>query len=83
MEKQVLKREKEITMNGFIITRIERNKMESETIKTGNYYIEREGENIKITLIDPKHRNIAIIPSSGNAIIIKPESTGETQFKTK
>ncbi len=26
--------------------------MESETIKTGNYYIEREGENIKITLID-------------------------------
>ena len=57
--------------------------MESETIKTGNYYIEREGENIKITLIDPKHRNIAIIPSSGNAIIIKPESTGETQFKTK
>lgn len=62
---------------------LERNKMESETIKTGNYYIEREGENIKITLIDPKHRNIAIIPSSGNAIIIKPESTGETQFKTK
>ena len=57
--------------------------MESETIKTGNYYIEREGENIKITLIDPKHRNIAIILSSGNAIIIKPESTGETQFKTK
>ena len=57
--------------------------MESETIKTGNYYIEREGENIKITLIDPKHRNIAIIPSAGNAIIIKPESTGETQFKTK
>lgn len=57
--------------------------MESETIKTGNYYIEREGENIKITLIDPKHRNITIIPSSGNAIIIKPESTGETQFKTK
>ena len=34
-------------------------------------------------MIDPKHKNIAIIPSSGNAIIIKPESTGETQFKTK
>ena len=67
----------------WLKSKIERNKMESETIKTGNYYIEREGENIKITLIDPKHRNIAIIHSSGNDIIIKPESTGETQFKTK
>ena len=69
--------------NQLTNNKTERNKMESETIKTGNYYIEREGENVKITLIDPKHRNIAIIPSSGNAIIIKPESTGETQFKTK
>ena len=64
--------------NQLTNNKTERNKMESETIKTGNYYIEREGENIKITLIDPKHRNIAIIPSSGNAIIIKPENTGET-----
>ncbi len=57
--------------------------MESEVLKTGNYYIEREGERLKITLIDPKHRNIAIVPSSGNAIVIKPENIGETQFKTK
>lgn len=57
--------------------------MESETIKTGDYYIEREGDKLKITLIDSRHRNIAIIPSSGNAIIIKPESSGETQFKTE
>nr|DAI00629.1 MAG TPA: hypothetical protein [Caudoviricetes sp.] len=56
--------------------------MESEVLKTGDYYIEREGENIKVTLIDPKHRNMSIIPSSGNSIIIKPENTGETQFKT-
>lgn len=56
--------------------------MESEVLKTGNYYIEREGENIKVALIDPKHKNISIIPSSGNSIIIKPENTGETQFKT-
>lgn len=57
--------------------------MESENIKTGSYYIEREGDKLKITLVDPHHRNIAVIPSSGNAIIIKPESSGETQFKTK
>lgn len=57
--------------------------MESETIKTGNYYIEREGERLKITLISPRHKNISVIPSSGNAIIIKPESSGETQFKTE
>lgn len=56
--------------------------MESGVLKTGDYYIEREGENIKVTLIDPKHRNMSIIPSSGNSIIIKPENTGETQFKT-
>lgn len=56
--------------------------MESEVLKTGNYYIEREGDNLKITLVDPRHRNIAIVPSSGNAIIIKPEETGTTQFKT-
>lgn len=56
--------------------------MESEILKTGDYCIKREGENIKVTLIDPKHRNISIIPSSGNSIIIKPENTGETQFKT-
>ena len=53
--------------------------MESETIKTGNYYIEREGEKLKITLIDPRHKNISVIPSSGNTIIVKPESSGETQ----
>lgn len=47
--------------------------METEVLKTGNYYIEREGENLKITLIDPKHRNISIIPSSGNSVTIKPE----------
>ena len=35
--------------------------MESETIKTGNYYIEREGEKLKITLIDPRHKNISVI----------------------
>jgi hypothetical protein len=57
--------------------------MESETIKTGNYYIEREGERLKITLIDPRHKNISVIPSSGNSIIVKPESSGETQFKTE
>lgn len=57
--------------------------METEIIKTGDYYIEREGDKLKITLIDSRHRNISIIPSSGNAIIIKPESAGETQFKTK
>lgn len=56
--------------------------MESEVLQTGNYYIEREGDKLKITLVDPKHRNIAIVPSSGNAIIIKPEETGVTQFKT-
>ena len=56
--------------------------MESEVLKTGNYYIEREGDRLKITLIDPRHRNIAIVPSSGNAIIIKPEEIGVTQSKT-
>ncbi len=30
--------------------------MESETLKTSNYYIEREGEKLKITLIDPRHK---------------------------
>lgn len=57
--------------------------MESETIKIGNYYIEREGEKLKITLIDPWHKNISVIPSSGDTIIVKPESSGETQFKTE
>lgn len=57
--------------------------MESETIKTGNYYIEREGDKLKVMLVDSRHRNIAVLPSSGNTIIIKPEDAGETQFKTK
>lgn len=57
--------------------------METEVLKTGNYYIEREGEKIKITLIDSRHRNISVIPSSGNAIIVKPESLGEAQFETE
>lgn len=56
--------------------------MKSEVLKTGDYYIEREGDKLKITLIDSHHRNISVIPSSGNAIIIKPESSGETQLKT-
>lgn len=56
--------------------------MESEIIKTGDYYIEREGDKLKITLVDSRHRNISVIPSSGNAIIIKPEDAGGTQFKT-
>nr|DAI76579.1 MAG TPA: hypothetical protein [Caudoviricetes sp.] len=57
--------------------------MESEVVKIGNYYIEGEGDKLKITLIDPRHKNISVIPSSGNVIIVKPESSGETQFKTK
>lgn len=57
--------------------------MESETIKIGNYYIEREGDKLKVMLVDSRHRNIAVLPSSGNTIIIKPEDAGETQFKTK
>lgn len=57
--------------------------MKSEVLKTGDYYIEREGDKLKITLIDSRHRNISVIPSSDNAIIIKPESSGETQFKTE
>ena len=54
-----------------------------ESIKIGNYYINREGEKLKITLVDHQRKNISIIPSSGNSVIIKPESSGETQFKTK
>lgn len=57
--------------------------MESEVLKIGDYYIEREGVKLKITLIDPCYKNISVIPSSGNAIIVKPESSGETQFKTE
>ncbi len=56
--------------------------MDSETIKTGDYYIEREGNRLKITLVDSRHRNISIVPSSGNAIIVQPEETGASQFKT-
>lgn len=48
--------------------------METEIIKTGDFYIEREGGKLKITLVDSRHRDISIIPSSGNSIIIKPES---------
>lgn len=57
--------------------------LESESLRTGDYYIEREGNKLKITLVDSRHRNISIIPSSGNAIIVKPEEAGESQFKTK
>lgn len=56
---------------------------DSESIKIGNYYICREGDKLKITLTEPLNKNISIIPSSGNSIIIKPESSGDTQFKTK
>lgn len=56
---------------------------DSESIKIGNYYICREGDKLKITLVDLQRNNISIIPSSGNSVIIKPESSGDTQFKTK
>ena len=48
---------------------------DSESIKIGNYYICREGDKLKITLVDLQRNNISIIPSSGNSVIIKPESS--------
>lgn len=54
--------------------------MESKIIKIGDYYIEHEGGKLKITLVDSRHRNISVVPSSGNAIIIKPDEAGGTQF---
>lgn len=57
--------------------------MESEVTKIGDYYIEIDSGKLKITLVDSRHRNISIVPSSGNSIIIKPEDAGGTQFKTK
>lgn len=56
--------------------------MDEEIAQLGEYYIEKIGDNLKVTLIDPKS-SISVLPSSGNCIVIKPVPSGSNQLKTE
>lgn len=55
-------------------------KEEEQVIKIGDYMIEYADENLKIICIH-NNRSIAVIPSSGNCVIIVPIERGLNQFK--
>lgn len=56
--------------------------METQSIVFGDYHIEFANGTLKIICLHNKN-NIAVVPSSGNSVIIIPVEPGLTQFKTK
>lgn len=55
--------------------------MEGQTIEIGDFRIEYADGRLKVMCIHNK-KSIAIIPSSGNCIVIHPVERGLSQFKT-
>lgn len=56
-------------------------KEEEQVIKIGDYMIEYADGSLKIICIH-NNRSIAVIPSSGNCVVIVPVERGPSQFKT-
>jgi len=52
-----------------------------ESFKIRNYYVVFNDRKLKITHTS-NDKSIAVVPSSGNSIIIIPIKKGENQFKT-
>lgn len=46
----------------------------------GDYLIEQQGDRLRVSLVLGKSRCIAVIPSTGNTVIIQPAENGSSQF---